>query len=110
MRRMTCVSMLIVGALCWMEVPAFALTVNPDTGPDMVAGNVYALNVSGTWLYIGGKFTAIRNESNVDRCRAQNLVRFNETTGVGDCTFTPAIPGTQVDGLVVMGGFVYVGG
>ena len=76
----------------------------------MVAGNVYALNVGGNWIYLGGKFTSIRNENNVDSCGADNLVRFDESTGRGDCTFTPKRPGTQVEGLTVMGDYVYVGG
>lgn len=90
--------------------PALALTVAPDTATDMVAGNVYALNASGGWIYVGGKFRAIRDPNGVDRCAADNLVRFNESTGQGDCTFTPTLPGTFVHGIAVMGNFAYVGG
>jgi Domain of unknown function (DUF5122) beta-propeller len=110
MRRTFVVLMSVIGVLTWVQLPAYALSVTPDAGTDMVAGNVYALNVGGSWMYLGGKITAIRNENNVDQCQADNLVRFDESTGQGDCTFTPSVPGTQVDGIAVMGDFVYVGG
>src|SRR5262245_2816260 len=110
MRRATIILVSVIAVLAGTQRPVLALSISPDTGPDMVAGNVYALNVGGSWLYLGGKITAIRDVGNTDRCDADDLVRFNEATGKGDCTFTPALPGTQVDGITVMGNFVYVGG
>jgi hypothetical protein len=110
MRRLPWAVGLVIGLLAWTAPPALALSVSPDTGTDMVAGNVYALNAGGTWLYVGGKFNAIRDQNDVDRCDADNLARFDESTGTGDCTFTPALPGTQVDAVAVMGAFAYVGG
>src|SRR4029077_19337165 len=110
MRRLPWAVGLVIGLLAWTVPPALALSVSPDTGTDMVAGNVYALNAGGTWLYVGGKFNAIRDQNDVDRCDADNLVRFDESTGTGDCTFTPALPGTQVDAVAVMGAYAYVGG
>jgi Domain of unknown function (DUF5122) beta-propeller len=70
---------------------------------------VYALHADGGWMYVGGKIRAIRDPNNTQLCPAQNLVRFDEATGVGDCTFTPAIPGT-VEGIDVIGADVYVVG
>jgi outer membrane protein assembly factor BamB len=110
MRRTSLVLTLVVGLLALAEHPAFALSVDPDGAMNMVAGDVYALDVGGNWMYAGGKITAIRNVDNVDRCAADNLVRFNESTGWGDCTFTPKLPGTEVDAVAVMGSYVYVGG
>jgi hypothetical protein len=90
-------------------IPAFALTVGPDTGIDMVAGNVYALQGTGGWVYVGGKFHAIRDPNNQDICNADNLIRFDESSGQGDCSFTPTLPDI-VEGIAVVGGFVYAGG
>src|SRR5262249_9102801 len=47
---------------------------------------------------------------NGDLCDVHELVRFKEASGLADCTFTPKLPGTQVDGMAVMGDDVYVGG
>jgi hypothetical protein len=110
MRRTVLVLATLIGVLAGMAQPAMALTVRPDPGMDMVAGNVYALDASGSWLYIGGKITAVRNGSKANMCAAHELVRFKEATGTADCSFTPNMPGTQVDGLAVMGGYVYAGG
>jgi len=90
-------------------LPAQALAVGPDPGIDMVAGNVYALNASGSWLYVGGKIRDVRDPNNKNLCAATNLVRFDEATGQGDCSFLPAIP-SPVEGIAVIGDFVYVGG
>jgi Domain of unknown function (DUF5122) beta-propeller len=109
MRRTIVTLISVIGVLAWTQQAALALSVTPDGGTDMVAGNVYALDVGGSWLYVGGKFSAIRDENNLDRCDASNLVRFDESTGQGDCTFTPNVPG-QVEGIAVMGDYVYVGG
>ena len=110
MRRAMVVAFFATALLASMVRPALALNVSPDTGLDMVAGNVYALHADGGWMYVGGKITAIRDQNNVDRCSAGNLVRFDESTGLGDCTFTPTLPGTFVHGIAVMGGYAYVGG
>jgi len=109
MRRATLISITVAGLFVLAAQPAFALGVDPDTGIDMVAGNVYALHADGGWMYVGGKFWAIRDPNNHLICNATNFVRFDEATGQGDCTFTPAMPG-QVEGIDVMGGFAYVGG
>jgi hypothetical protein len=103
------VLLLTVGILA-LASPAFALTVDADPGTDMVAGNTYALADSGGFMYIGGKFDAIRGTSNKDMCAADNLVRFTESTGAGDCSWTPAMPGAFVHGVAVLNGFVYAGG
>ena len=91
MRRTTGVVLIAAGLVAFTAGPAFALNVSPDTGTDMVAGNVYALDADGGWMYAGGKVSAIRDVNNVDRCPADNLVRFGESTGVGDCSFTPTL-------------------
>jgi hypothetical protein len=110
MRRTTGVVLIAAGLVAFTAGSAFALNVSPDTGTDMVAGNVYALDADGGWMYAGGKVSAIRDVNNVDRCPADNLVRFGESTGVGDCSFTPTLPGAYVHGIAVMGGYAYVGG
>jgi hypothetical protein len=110
MRRTTLVAVSAITLLVSTALPAMALSVDPDSGTDMVAGNVYALAVGGDWIYLGGKISAIRDQGNVDRCDADNLVRFDESTGLGDCTFTPTLPGTQVNGVMVMGDYAYVSG
>jgi hypothetical protein len=110
MRKMMLVALFATSLVVFMAPGAMALTVSPDPGVDMVAGNVYALNPAGSWIYVGGKFTAIRDQNNVNICGADNLARFNESTGQGDCTFTPQLPGTSVDGIAVVGGYAYAGG
>jgi hypothetical protein len=110
MRKTSLVLTLVIGLVALGEHPALALSVDPDGGMDMVAGDVYALSVDGSWLYVGGKFTAIRDLNNADLCNADNLVRFKEDSGLGDCTFAPKLPGTQVDGIEVLRNYVYVGG
>lgn len=110
MRKTILITLAVTGMLAWAANPAFALAVDPDTGIDMVGGNVYALQADGGWVYMGGKFDAIRDTKNRDLCPADNLMRLNETTGLGDCNFTPTLPGAFVHGIAVLGGFVYAGG
>jgi hypothetical protein len=110
MRRTTGVVLIAAGLVAFTAGPAFGLNVSPDTGTDMVAGNVYALDADGGWMYAGGNVSAIRDLNNVDRCPAGDLVRFEESTGLGDCSFTPTLPGAYVHGIAVMGGYAYVGG
>lgn len=71
---------------------------------------MYALNASSGWLYVGGKFSAVRDAAGNTICAADNLTRLDESTGQGDCTFTPTLPGTFVHGIAVIGNSVYVGG
>jgi len=110
MRKAMGVGLVALAVVLATAVPSVALTVDPDTGTDMVSGNVYALAAGGSFIYIGGKFHSIRNQKNHAMCTADNLVRFDESTGAGDCSWTPTLPGKYVHGLAVVGGFVYVGG
>jgi len=110
MRKVLGVGLVAVAVVVATAVPSFALTADADGGTDMVSGNVYALDAGGGFIYIGGKFHSIRDPDKRTTCTADNLVRFDETTGAGDCSWTPTLPGTYVHGLAVLGGFVYVGG
>jgi len=109
-RKTALVAAAVSWMLGWAAVPAYALSVHPDTGIDMVAGNTYALADSGGFMYIGGKFSAIRDTHNHELCAADNIVRFDRSSGAGDCSWTPSVPGTYVHGVAVFGGFVYAGG
>ena len=111
MRKTVLITIAVTGMLASAIGPAYALTVDPDIGVDMVNSNVYALAATPDgWMYIGGKFDEIKNSNGNNRCAADELVRFDESSGTADCSWTPAMPGTYVKGLAVMGGFVYAGG
>ena len=66
-------------------------------------GSVEALATDGSWLYVGGTFTTIKNVSRT------NLARVNLTTGAVDPAFNLA-PNSTVYDLWVHGDRLYVGG
>jgi len=111
MRKAVLITLAVTGMLAWAIVPAYALTVDADTGIDMVNSNVYALAASPDgWIYVGGKFDEIKSSTGKNRCPADELIRLDEASGTADCSWTPAIPSGSVFGVAVNGGYVYAGG
>jgi hypothetical protein len=84
----------------------------------MTNGQVRAMVVSGNYLYIGGKFTKVRQfpprVPGGMSFSAMNLARIDLTTGAGDPTWTPDvtsdIPAPPVHALAVYGDQIWVGG
>ncbi|OFZ85158.1 MAG: hypothetical protein A2603_06300 [Bdellovibrionales bacterium RIFOXYD1_FULL_55_31] len=74
-------------------------------------GSVNALIVNGTFLYVGGAFTAYKGVAN----SANNLAKLDITSGEIDTTFSPVGVnangfGSTVNVLAVAGTSLYVGG
>jgi hypothetical protein len=74
-----------------------------------INGSVYSIAADGTTLFIGGTFTNYRGTP------AQNLAKFEISTGLVDNTFTqatgPGAAGTsEVTALLLNSGSLYVGG
>ena len=87
--------------------------LDPTFSPAGAAGNgfdaaVNALAVSGTSLYVAGKFTSYRGGASTP----QHIAKLDATTGVNDATFCPDGMGFSgnAEALVVAGASLYVGG
>ena len=92
--------------------PALALSETPDN-TYMTNGRVFASALSGDGkvLYIGGKFTEVRQRSGVSR-KVSNLAAINVNTGAAISTWRPKVSGKDavVRSLAVKNGKVYIGG
>ncbi|MBI3647632.1 MAG: delta-60 repeat domain-containing protein [Actinobacteria bacterium] len=105
-------------ALVLQAAPASAaLNPNPDV-TWMTNGQVRALLVYGDYLYIGGRFTSVREYppgvSGGGSFSAKNLARIDLATGAGDPTWTPKVStdvtGPAVFALAGLGDQIWVGG
>jgi hypothetical protein len=92
--------------------PALALSETPGN-TCMTNGKVYASALSGDGkvLYIGGKFTEVRQKSGVSR-KVSNLAAINVKTGAAIRTWRPKVSGKDavVRSLAVRNGKVFIGG
>jgi hypothetical protein len=92
--------------------PALALSETPGN-TSMTNGKVYASALSGDGkvLYIGGKFTEVRQKSGVSR-KVSNLAAINVKTGAAIRTWRPKVSGKDaiVRSLAVKNGKVFIGG
>jgi hypothetical protein len=92
--------------------PALALSETPGN-TSMTNGKVYASALSGDGkvLYIGGKFTEVRQKSGVSR-KVSNLAAINVKTGAAIRTWRPKVSGKDavVRSLAVKKGKVFIGG
>ena len=96
------------------------VTDRPDSGTWNAAGTVFvtALSEDGGTLYIGGKFTRVReNPPGIpgDSVKVSNVAAIDVSTGVALKTWTPQVTGTDgnpaiVRSLAVKDGKVYIGG
>jgi hypothetical protein len=89
---------------------ALDTTFSPP-GSNGFSGEVDALAISGTSLYVGGDFAAYRGVAN----SARNLAKLNLTSGAVDTTFSPVGAASNgfdssVSALAVSGSSIYVGG
>jgi hypothetical protein len=93
--------------------PAISETPDPTW---MTNGRVYSVVRHGGYVYVGGKFTAVRSApSGGTSFVTKNLARFDATTGVADRNWRPDVTGTDptlttVYSLAAAGGKIWVGG
>jgi hypothetical protein len=99
-------------------LPASAsLLPTPDT-TWMTNGQIRAMVISGNYLYIGGKFTEVRqlpvNTTGGSWFAASNLARIDLSTGAGDPSWTPLVTTDvttpAVYSLAAIGDQIWVGG
>lgn len=89
------------------QAAGFSVTLNPGT---TTLGVVTALDVSGSWLYVGGNFTHVAG-GGAGRAYAKRAARVNAATGRPDYTWNPAFDGSPIFLEVsASGDRVYVGG
>jgi trimeric autotransporter adhesin len=87
-----------------------AAAVNLDTGallnwnPNVTGGAVYAIDTSGSNVYIGGAFSTVGGATH------RRLVEVNNSTGAVVTAFHRPGPNAAVRGLKVSGSNLYVGG
>jgi hypothetical protein len=87
-----------------------AAAVNLDTGallswnPNVTGGAVYAIDTSGSNVYIGGAFSTVAGATH------RRVVEVNNSTGALVTAFHPPTPNKAVRGLKVSGSNLYVGG
>lgn len=106
-----------VGVAGAQEAPGSPV-LNPT--PDqtwMTNGIVYSVIRSGDYIYVGGKFTRVRQSAaaGAPSFKATNIARFRADTGVGDPSWTPDVTGadvetTRVYALAAAGGKIWAGG
>jgi hypothetical protein len=82
---------------------------NPGTGvvssfAPTVNGAVWALASDGTWLYVGGTFTAVNGVAR------RGLAKLNPTTGAVDTGFNAGLASGNVTEAAVVAGRLIVGG
>src|SRR5436309_1766490 len=93
-RLLATIAIFVVGGLIGLVAPsAYALSQTPDTTPWVVRGKVFALTETAdhNTIYIGGKFSRASTQDGSMPYFPFSLTRFDETTGVGDSTFTPVV-------------------
>lgn len=84
--------------------------VNLDTGallpwnPNVTGGTVYAIETSGSNVFIGGGFSTVGGATH------KKVVEVNNSTGAVVTTFHPPTPNKAVRGLTVSGSSLYIGG
>ena len=71
--------------------PSPVLNSTPDD-TWMTNGIVYSVIRSGDYIYVGGKFTRVRQSPTGKSFAATNLARFRADTGVGDLPGPPTSP------------------
>src|SRR5205085_3310617 len=87
-----------------------AAAVNLDTGallnwnPNVTGGAVYAIDTSGSNVYLGGAFSTVGGATH------KKIVEVNNSTGAVVSGFKVPSPNAAVRGLYVSGSNLYVGG
>jgi len=69
-----------------------------------VNGNVWAVEPSGGWLYIGGEFTSVNGVAR------RGVAKINATTGAVDTAFNASLPSGKVTQVRLVGGRLIIGG
>ena len=88
-----------------------AAAINLDTGallpwnPNVTGGTVYAIETSGSNVYLGGSFTTVGGATNHKRIVEVDTVNGGIVSG-----FKPPTPNKTVHGITVNGSNVYIGG
>ena len=114
------VAMLAVAGMAWAQEAPAGISSSPTINqtPDdawMTNGIVYSVVRSGDYVYVGGKFTRVRESLTGKSFAATNLARFRADTGVGDPAWTPDVTGadmtvTTVYALAAADGKIWLGG
>lgn len=87
-----------------------AAAINLDTGallswnPNITGGAVYAIDTSGSNVYVGGAFSTVGGATH------KKVVEVNNSTGAVVTGFKVPSPNAAVRGLYVSGSSLYVGG
>ncbi len=87
-----------------------AAAINLDTGqllpwnPNVTGGTVYAIEVAGSSVYLGGGFSTVGGATH------KKIVEVNSSTGAVVTAFHPPVPNKAVRGLNVLGSRLYIGG
>ena len=85
----------IGGVIALLAAPALAIGTLPDSSVDIVRGKVFSLVETSdhSTIYIGGKFSRVSDQavSHPSLYSTASITRFNESTGVGDPTWTPQV-------------------
>ena len=94
--------------------PSPILNPTPDD-TWMTNGIVYSIARHGDYIYVGGKFTRVRQSPTGPSFAATNLARFHADTGEGDRTWTPDVTGVDMTKVIVYevaaaDGKIWVGG
>jgi len=88
-----------------------AAAINLDTGallpwnPNVTGGTVYAIETSGSNVYLGGSFTTVGGATNHKR-----IVEVDNVNGGIVSGFKPPTPNKTVHGITVNGSNVFIGG
>lgn len=88
-----------------------AAAINLDTGallpwnPNVTGGTVYAIETSGSNVYLGGGFSTVGGATN-----HKKIVEVNNSTGAIVTGFKPPTPNKTVRGITVSGSNVFIGG
>jgi hypothetical protein len=110
------VTISIIAGVLSVSEPAFALTSAPDSTWS-TNGKVYTMARSGNIIYVGGKFTKVKNPGG-QLFNARNVAAFDTSNGAWIPGFSPDVDNTvdttaeEVDALAVSvdGAKVYIGG
>ena len=89
-----------IGAAGAQEVSS-SPTINST--PDdtwMTNGRVFSVVRSGDYIYVGGKFTRVRQSPTGPSFAATNLARFHADTGEGVRTWTPDVTGVDMTKVI----------
>lgn len=88
-----------------------AAAINLDTGallpwnPNITGGTVYAIETSGSNVYLGGSFTTVAGATNHKR-----IVEVDNANGAIVSGFKPPTPNKTVHGITVNGSDIFIGG